>query len=117
MDWSLKKCVPCEGGVEPHPPSKVKEYLTAVPGWQTDDGYKKISREFILKDFRAALRFINQVGEIAEDEGHHPNLELFSWNHVRIVLYTHAIGGLSDNDFIMAAKINQLWDSQASAKA
>lgn len=117
MDFASKKCVPCEGGMAPHTKEKVLEYLSAVPGWQADSEFKKLSREFTLKDFKAALKFINQIGEIAEAEGHHPNIELFSWNHVRIVLYTHAIGGLSDNDFIIAAKINQLWGNQVSAKA
>lgn len=117
MDFINKKCVPCEGGMEPHSAAKVREYLEAVPGWQADNEYKKISREFQLKDFAAAIKFINQIGEIAESEGHHPNLELFSWNHVRIVLFTHAIGGLSDNDFIIAAKVNQLWNSQATQLA
>lgn len=117
MDFASKKCVPCEGGVEPHNQEKVNEYLLAVPGWQVNADYKQISQEFILKDFKAALNFINKIGDIAENEGHHPNIELFSWNHVKIVLYTHAIGGLSDNDFIMAAKINQLWNSQAFGKA
>jgi 4a-hydroxytetrahydrobiopterin dehydratase len=89
----------------------------AVPGWQASNDFKQIQREFILKDFKAALKFINQIGDIAETEGHHPNLELYAWNHVRIILYTHAIGGLSDNDFVIAAKINQLWEQQAWAKA
>ncbi len=117
MDFANRKCVPCEGGVEPHSPDKVKAYSQAVPGWQASADYKKIIREFQFKDFAEALKFINQVGEIAEKEGHHPNLELYSWNHVRITLFTHAIGGLSDNDFILAAKINQLWGGQANAKA
>lgn len=117
MDWSAKKCIPCEGGVMPHSSDKVQEYLLAIPGWRVNDDYKKINREFILKDFIAALKFINQIGEIAETEGHHPNIELFSWNHVKVILFTHAIGGLSDNDFIMAAKINQLWHSQPNASA
>ena len=116
-DFLHQKCLPCEGGVEPHSPEKVREYLAVVPGWQATDDFKQIKREFTLKDFTSALKFINQIGDIAEAEGHHPNLELFSWNHVRIVLYTHASGGLSDNDFIIAAKINQWWQAQASAKA
>ncbi|KKT17343.1 MAG: hypothetical protein UW00_C0011G0001 [Parcubacteria group bacterium GW2011_GWB1_43_66] len=95
MDFASKKCVPCEGGMAPHTKEKVLEYLSAVPGWQADSEFKKLSREFTLKDFKAALKFINQIGEIAEAEGHHP----------------------SDNDFILAAKINQLWGNQVSAKA
>ena len=117
MDFAAKKCVPCEGGTEPHSRLKVEEYLLAVPGWQVDADFTRINREFTLKNFKAALQFVNQIGDIAEAEGHHPNLELFSWNHLKVVLYTHAIDGLSDNDFIMAAKINLLWNSQTSAKA
>ena len=66
MDFASKKCVPCEGGTEPHSLEKVKEYLSAVQGWQAAADFKKISREFVLKDFKVALTFINQVGDIAE---------------------------------------------------
>lgn len=117
MDFVNKKCVPCEGSTKPHDAIVVKNYLQATPGWLTNTESTQIFREFILKDFIAALKLINQIGDIAEAEGHHPNIELYSWNHVKIVLFTHAISGLSDNDFIMAAKINQLWNNQASQKA
>ncbi len=113
MDWLNKKCLPCEGGTEPLAKNKVNEYLSALPNWQAIEDYHKIAQDFILKDFRSALTFINKIGEIAENEGHHPDLELYSWNKVKIVLTTHAIDGLSDNDFILAAKINQLWNNQS----
>lgn len=117
MDFATKKCVPCEGGTEPLTQTKAEEYLAAIPGWVLSDDFKKISREFQLKDFMLAVKFVNQIADIAESEGHHPDLAIFSWNHVRVQLWTHAIGGLSDNDFIVAAKVNQLWGQQPSAKA
>lgn len=84
-------------------------YHSSVPEWQINrSGIHQIQREFTLKDFREALSFVNQIGEIAEQEGHHPNIELFDYKKVRIKLYTHAIGGLSMNDFILAAKIDSL---------
>lgn len=117
MDWAAKKCVPCEGGTKALEINKVLEYLAVVPGWQVEDGVKKIYREFSLIDFKSALAFINKIGDIAENEGHHPDINLYGWNHVRIMLWTHALKGLSENDFIIAAKINELWNTQATATA
>jgi 4a-hydroxytetrahydrobiopterin dehydratase len=105
MELSRKKCVPCEGGVPPLTPEEVVDYMERVdPGWHL--GGKRIAREFTLKDFKAAMGLINKVAVIAEREGHHPDIHLERWNHVRFVLYTHAIGGLHENDFILAAKID-----------
>lgn len=108
MDLASKKCVPCEGGDPPLPRVEVEKLLVEVPDWQLkDDGLLKISRSFKFKDFAQALNFVNKVGEIAESEGHHPNI-CFTWGKVEITLWTHAVGGLSENDFILAAKINNL---------
>jgi 4a-hydroxytetrahydrobiopterin dehydratase len=84
---------------------QVTGYLREVPQWRLQDN--KIVKELKLKDFREALAFVNQVGEIAEDEGHHPDIHV-SYNRVTLELWTHAIGGLSENDFIVAAKIDAL---------
>jgi len=112
---SQKKCVACEGTVPPATPEQVEILLQEVPGWalrqaQDDKGeeYPQIVREFEFKDFKQALGFVNKVGELAESEGHHPNIYLHNWNQVKIELYTHTIKGLHENDFIMAAKISQV---------
>ena len=101
-----KKCVPCEGGVLPMPPEKSRQYLSQVLGWELIED-KKIRKEFKFADFKQSLDFVNKVGKIAEEEQHHPNITII-YNKVVISLTTHAIGGLSENDFIMAAKINAL---------
>lgn len=102
-----KKCVPCEGGVEPMKRSEFEQYLEQVKNWEVMED-KELRREFKFKDFKAALSFINRVGEIAESEGHHPDIYLHGWNKVRFDLSTHAIGGLSINDFVLASKIDLL---------
>ncbi len=102
-----KHCVPCEGGVPMLMPEEVGEYLKQVPGWTRDLTSTKISRTFRFKDFVEAMKFVNKVAELAEEEGHHPNL-LINYSRVTLTLWTHAIGGLSENDFILAAKIHAL---------
>ena len=103
-----KKCVPCEGGTPSLSREQVKKLLPQIQGWITGSDFKKISRNFKFKDFKAALDFVNKVAELAESEGHHPDILVHDWNKVRLELSTHAIGGLSENDFIMAAKIDGL---------
>lgn len=103
-----KHCVPCEGGVPPLDSEEVEELLTEVEGWQLlDQDPPKIKKELKLKDFEEAMEFVNQVSELAEKEGHHPDIEI-SYNVVTLQLYTHAINGLHQNDFILAAKIDDL---------
>ncbi len=103
-----KHCKPCEGGVPKLSPQQVEHYLTDVPGWkQTPDG-ASIRREWRVKDFATALDFFQRVGQIAEAEDHHPDLHLTGYRNVAIELSTHAIGGLSENDFILAAKIDEV---------
>lgn len=104
---ATKKCVPCEGGVAPLLKDQAAPYLAQVLGWKLSDDAKKISKEFVFKNFKESMAFINKVAAIAEAEGHHPDIFVF-YDKVRMELWTHAIGGLSENDFIMAAKINQL---------
>lgn len=102
-----KKCVPCEGGTVPFTADEVEKYLSQVPGWEVLEN-KKIRREFKLKDFKEAMIFVNKIADLAEIEGHHPDIYLHDWNKVRVETFTHAIGGLSENDFILTAKINKL---------
>ena len=102
-----KKCIPCEGGIIPLTADEIEKYLTQVPGWEVLDN-KKIRREFQFKDFEQAMIFINKVADLAESEGHHPDMYLHDWNRVRIKISTHAINGMTENDFILAAKINKL---------
>ena len=107
MELAEKKCVPCEGGVEPFSKSQAEAYLAQVAGWILSPDARSISHQFKFKDFADCLVFVNRVGQIAEAEGHHPDT-LFGWGYAAITLTTHAIHGLSENDFILAAKINRL---------
>ena len=107
MDLTQKVCVACEGGVDPLNKIEAEVLLRQIPGWALRDDAKQIFREFKFKNFAQALEFTNKIGAIAEKEGHHPDLEL-GWGRVKISLTTHAIKGLSENDFIVAAKVNTL---------
>ena len=102
-----KKCVACEGFETPLVREEAVILLRQLREWQLSDDAKSISKEFTFKNFAEALAFANKVGAIAEDEGHHPDLAV-SWGTVGVFLTTHAINGLSENDFIVAAKIDQL---------
>ena len=108
-----KKCVPCEGGVDPLKGEKLSALLPAVPGWSVVDEVR-IEKDFAFKNFREALSFVNKVGELAESEGHHPDIYLHNWKKVKITLSTHAIKGLSENDFIMAVKIEPIFEEMKS---
>ena len=106
-DLTAQKCVPCEGGTKPLTPSETRPYLEVVKDWQLEGASKKIEKKFKFPDFKTALDFVNKIATIAEEEGHHPDIKL-GYGKVEVELSTHAIGGLSVNDFIMAAKINKL---------
>ena len=101
-----KRCEPCEGGIAPLKREEFSVYLDQVSDWNFIDDDTKMEREIEFKDFKSAIDFINRVGDVAEEEGHHPNIYLHSWNKVKITLYTHAIGGLSINDFVCAVKFD-----------
>jgi 4a-hydroxytetrahydrobiopterin dehydratase len=101
-----KHCQPCEGGVEKLATAQIEPLIAQVPLWQVMQSGDAIERKFKFRDFVSALAFLNRVGEIAEDEQHHPDLHLTGYRHVTIEITTHAIGGLSENDFILAAKID-----------
>ena len=101
------KCRSCEGGIPPLTEKEYAPYLHQLESWAITEN-TIIVREFKFKDFDEALRFVNKAGDIAEAEGHHPDILIHGWNKVKISLYTHIIGGLSVNDFIVAAKIDKI---------
>lgn len=103
-----KKCRPCEGGVDPCPLDLTQQQLQNLPGWKLTDDQKRIRKEWTVTNFMEAIGFFNEVAKIAEDDGHHPDLHLVGYRNMAIELWTHAIDGLSENDFILAAKIDQL---------
>jgi 4a-hydroxytetrahydrobiopterin dehydratase len=107
-DLTHKRCAPCEGGVKALESTKVDEYLRAVPQWKRTADGKRIRREWRVKDFVTALDFFRRIGDVAEADDHHPDLHLTGYRSVAIEIWTHALGGLSENDFILAAKIDQL---------
>ena len=105
---AAKKCVPCEGGVPKLTPDQVRAQIEGHPGWRLTHDATRIRKDWQVKNFAAGMEFFGHVAELAEDEGHHPDLHLEGYRHVWIEIWTHAIGGLSENDFILAAKIDQL---------
>ena len=110
-DLRQSSCVPCKGGVPPLTPEEVARLSPQAPAWKVTekDGIPRLSRAFTFKDFRAALAFANQVGELAEREQHHPDLHV-SWGKVVVETWTHKIKGLHTNDFILAAKTDALFE-------
>ncbi|HVU79959.1 MAG TPA: 4a-hydroxytetrahydrobiopterin dehydratase [Candidatus Paceibacterota bacterium] len=103
-----KKCVPCEGGVKPMTPEEAIKLMPELdPEWALIDEAHLLARSFHFKDFKQTMAFVNKVAEIAEEEGHHPDMTV-SYSDVGIELTTHAIEGLSENDFIVAAKIDEI---------
>ena len=110
VDLTKKKCIPCEGGVLPFDISEIHKYQKKIDGWdifQNNNEIFFLKKKFVFKNFLDSLNFINKVGQISESEGHHPDI-LFGWGYAEIKITTHAIQGLSENDFILAAKIDQL---------
>lgn len=102
------KCVPCEGGIPPLIELKENKYLKEVKGWSIiREGIHRIKKEFYFEDFKEAMKFVNKVADLAEEEGHHPDIYIF-YDEVVLELHTHAIKGLHLNDFVMAAKINAI---------
>ena len=109
-DLLQKKCVPCEGGVSAFDISEIHKYQKKVDGWDIFKNEKNIyllEKKFKFKNFSESQKFVNKVGIISEEEGHHPDI-YFGWGYAKINITTHAIEGLSENDFILAAKIDQI---------
>tara|TARA_B100000949_G_C13998724_1_gene332278 strand:+ start:199 stop:561 length:363 start_codon:yes stop_codon:yes gene_type:complete len=107
-ELTQKKCKPCEGGVDPLTRDEAENLLQQTPDWIISNDGIRIRKDWKVKNFMAAMDFFNKASEIAEDEGHHPDFHLVGYRNMSVELWTHAIGGLSENDFIVAAKIDQL---------
>lgn len=105
-DLADRRCVPCHAGTPRIGDAEARALLACLDGWELVDG-RRLRREFRFRNFRDALAFVNEVGEIAEAEDHHPEL-LLAWGRVRVEIWTHAIDGLSANDFVLAAKLDRL---------
>jgi 4a-hydroxytetrahydrobiopterin dehydratase len=105
---TLKRCLPCEGGVAKYTREQAEAQLEALDGWELTHNAQRIRKQWQAKDFMAVIQFFNRVAELAEEDGHHPDLHLEGYRRASIELWTHAIGGLSENDFILAAKIDRV---------
>lgn len=105
-DLAKKSCVPCSGGVPPLKGKELQELASQLPPWTVVEEHH-LHREYKFKNFKEALEFVNRVGEVAETEGHHPDI-WFTWGKVKIDILTHAIDGLTESDFVLAAKIEEL---------
>ena len=108
-ELASKTCVPCRGGVPPLKGEELASLQKQVDGWSVVEEHH-ITKTFKFRDFREALKFVNRVGELAEEQGHHPDIFL-AWGKAGITLWTHAIDGLTESDFIMAAKMDQLYQA------
>ena len=111
-DLAEKKCTPCEGGIPAFDIGEIHKYLKKIDGWNVkkneDDSYF-LEKKFKFENFVMSQNFINKVGESSENENHHPDIS-FGWGYAKIIITTHAIEGLSENDFILAAKIDQIFN-------
>ena len=109
-DLHTKKCIPCDGGIPGFDITEIHKYLKMVDGWEVkadEDKVYYLLKNFKFKNFLESQNFVNLVGEISEKEGHHPDIS-FGWGYAKITITTHAIEGLSENDFILAAKIDKI---------
>ena len=109
-DLHEKNCIPCRGGIPPFDISEIHKYLKKVDGWtvkKNDNKNYYLEKDFKFSNFSESQRFINKVGDIAEREGHHPDI-VFGWGYAKIKIFTHAIKGLAESDFILAAKLDKI---------
>lgn len=104
---NLKKCIPCEEKIPPLSPEEIVAYGREIPEWTISSDQKHISRIYTFGDFVGAIDFVNYVADVAEQEGHHPDITIH-YSAVTLTLWTHAVGGLSENDFILALKIDSM---------
>lgn len=107
-DWARKSCTACRGGVPPLGKEEAERCAKEIPGWGVSSDAKAIRARYVMKDFAAAVRLVGDIAEVAEREGHHPDVHLTGYRNLDVELSTHKIGGLSENDFILAAKISAL---------
>ena len=105
-DLASRECVPCRGGVPPMQGDEIKKFLAQLVGWEVVREHH-LQKAHTFRDFREALHFVNRVGELAEAQGHHPDIS-FGWGHATLTIWTHKIDGLTESDFILAAKIDAL---------
>jgi len=106
MDWTKMKCAPCERGTPKMEPARANELLGTLDGWELRG--ERLHRALKFKDFGGVMRFVNAIADLAEAEGHHPDFTVHDWNQLDVSTWTHSIGGLSENDFILAGKIDAL---------
>lgn len=106
MELSERQCVPCRGGVPPLKGEEIKNFLRQLEEWQVVNEHH-LQRTYRFKDFRESLQFVNRVGELAEEQGHHPDI-CFGWGKADVTIWTHKIDGLTESDFVLAAKIDKL---------
>ena len=109
-DLASKKCIPCEGGIPNFKITEIHKYLKMVDGWKVESDVNKIYyliKQFNFKNFKESQNFVNKVGDLAEKENHHPDIS-FGWGYCLVKIYTHAIKGLAESDFILAAKIDKI---------
>lgn len=107
MSLAQKTCTPCQGGIAPLSPAEAESFLPQTPDWNLIDEATKLEKTFKFGNFVDAMHFAQKVGHLAEQQGHHPELTI-GWGYCRVLFYTHKINGLHENDFIIAAKVNQL---------
>jgi len=108
-----KKCIPCEGGIKPLATPEIQTLSKQLHGeWTVADKDKKIRRDFKLKNFVSIMSFVNKIAAVAEQEQHHPDLHITNYSNLAVELWTHSISGLSENDFILAARIDAIWDKE-----
>jgi len=105
-DLASRECVPCRGGVPPMKAGEIEKLLGELDGWEAIDGHH-LRKVYEFKNFRDALAFVNSVGNLAEEQGHHPDI-CFGWGKAEITIWTHKIDGLTESDFVLAAKIDRL---------
>jgi 4a-hydroxytetrahydrobiopterin dehydratase len=106
MELAQMDCVPCKGGVPPYGPEQIKPLLGQLEGWKAESNHH-LKKAYEFPDFMSALAFTNRIGELAEEQGHHPDI-LLTWGKVELTIWTHSIDGLSESDFVLAAKIDRL---------
>jgi 4a-hydroxytetrahydrobiopterin dehydratase len=116
-ELTAKRCVPCEGGVPKYSRAEAEAQLANLPGWRLTHDGGRIRKDWTLKNFRRAMAFLTAAAEIAEQEQHHPDLHLEGYRNAWVEIHTHAIGGLSENDFILAAKIDAIPVDPAARQA
>jgi 4a-hydroxytetrahydrobiopterin dehydratase len=105
-ELSERQCVPCRGGVPPLKGAEIQDFSAQLEGWQVVNEHH-LQKTYRFKDFRESLQFVNRIGELAEAQGHHPDIS-FGWGKADVTIWTHKIDGLTESDFVLAAKIDKL---------